>query len=191
MTEQSEDSQTGITTKIELPCRAGDRSVPVVWIIRPSDYVKDEPAAAWWWTLEVTVPYPVGGHKTHTFILQMMCHAFDSMADSLQRFHDTRDVTIHTGLPSERDLESYIDFRAHDPNAEEISFSCVLRSNGYRGALPEGPLDWKLSEFDWYREEKEVLRDHFWIIGVHGLLLKRDDLPAIIAKLKGIPRPAT
>lgn len=190
MGEHGPDSQTGGITTIHLPCRAGERSVPVVWIIRPSDYVKDEPAAAWWRTLEVTVPYPVGGLETHTFILHMMWPVFDSMADRLQQIYDTRDVTIHIGVPDEEDLESYIEFRAHDPNAEEISFSCVLRSNGYRGALPEGPLDQKLSEFDWYREEKEVLRDHFWIIGVHGLLLKRDDLPPIIAKLRAIPRPA-
>ena len=191
MNEDSGDARTGMTTRIDLPCRVGDRPVPVVWTIRPSEHTERGPSTFYLLELEVTVHYPVGGHGTHTFTLHTIRPMVESLADGLQRLYDTREVTTDVGLPNEHNLETDIGFRAHDLEAEEISFSCILRSNGYRGALPEGPLDQRLSKCGWYQEEKKVLRDHFWIIGVHGLLLKRDDLPAIIAKLKGIPWPVT
>ncbi len=166
--------------EINLPCRLRDERVLITLIFRPC------PANKHRVEVEVVVPGWLGRRDAYTFRIDAAKVECGALAKDLQRLYDTRDVTITPSLLHMDVGESYIAFRAHDLEAEQIGFMRIFRYHGYPGFLPDDPLDEKLSKFEWYQEEKQVLFLYAWLSGFHGYLMKRDHLPEIIAKLKRI-----
>ncbi len=136
--------------------------------------------------MTVTIRDAVGGNDTHAFALDTTECIIARCAEDLQVLYDTRNVTVFPALHDDAYVGSYIAFRAHDLEAEAISlmgmFNCYLEVD----VDQSHELDEKLSESDSYREEKQALGPFAWVIGFHGFVIKRGDLPEIIAKLKTI-----
>jgi hypothetical protein len=128
----------------------------------------------------------IGGNETLTLTANTSADICGRCADGLQALYSQRDVTASPSLQDDADVGSYIAFRAHDLDAEQISvmgeFNCDLDLD----LDPCDELDRTLSGFDWYRREKDLLSPFAWVIAFRGFLIDRSELPAVIGKLREV-----
>jgi hypothetical protein len=172
------------SVEINLPCRRNGHPAPItISLVRNLPRIWPEIR------MTVVVHDRIAGNDFLTLTADTAADICAFCADALEMLYEQRDVAISPSLQDDADVGSYLAFRAQDLEAEEISimgeFNCYLDLS----LDPCDELDKRLSEFDWYRREKELLAPFAWVIAFRGFLFRRSELPAMVAKLREIAGP--
>jgi hypothetical protein len=172
------------SVEINLPCQRDGHPAPITISL-----VRNPPRPRIWPEIKMTVVVHdhIGGNDTLRLAANTAAEICARCADDLQLLYEKRDVAVSPSLQDDADVGSYIAFRAHDLEAEQISVMGQFYGGNSRALLDvPDEVDDKFEEFKWFRQEREMLGISVWTIAFHGFLIHRSELPAVIAKLREI-----